>query len=525
MNTTKDYRHPSTNSTDKIDTAHKCYQYCQHENKNEGITRSLSSSKILEHQTMSDEYYLDENDEVTFLLRLRPSPSPPSVRKFRRNSVDVIPIRRVNNATTSVSGVLENTDSCYSANINSPSPLPASSPYGWDIIVEQHHHDGIGNIFRASSPTRSSFVYSPPPPPLPPRSSIQPSAPPAPVEIMKPFGNINNIIEWQSTSSDRPFEQQSQPYLNKQDAYYKPFEEYKNIESLYDLKLNEVSPLGGTTTATNCKRSSIDLIEQQRNSIGTDVTPSYMFTKPISSPKMTPKYKHSGGFNSGSISKLNSAILPISQQSNIMNYGQYNSDTNYDQCGLPALPPRSSAQQQYHNNVPQQHYNIMKPPKSSSPKPIRPPKPFNLMQNSMNNSKQTYQQLMFDETTSSVVEGTNIHNVTSQNNCAMNNNNNNKMIGPNSSNNIQRYVTHDYNYNNVHQVADTTNNKNGIVVGKGVVSSTSAPSVSSGSLLTEETVVTTAVPASLNNIIGVFVFLHYCKKVLNYMPGNSKTSL
>lgn len=57
--------------------------------------------------------------------------------------------------------------------------------------------------------------------------------------------------------------------LIKQDAYYKPFQEYKNIESL--------SPH----------------FNSQRNSL-TDVTQSHLLSRPISSPTMAPKFLHGG---------------------------------------------------------------------------------------------------------------------------------------------------------------------------------------------------------------------------------------
>lgn len=102
-----------------------------------------------QYSNEGEEYYGKgdcDHDEVTFLLRLRPPASPPNVRKYRRDSADLIPLRIDNNA---------------------------SNTCGWDVIVERG--------------------YSPVPPPLPPRS-IQPSAPPAPI-IGKPlFGKHRNRL-------------------------------------------------------------------------------------------------------------------------------------------------------------------------------------------------------------------------------------------------------------------------------------------------------------------------------------------
>lgn len=72
----------------------------------------------------------ETEDEVTFLLRLRPTTSPPARR--RRHSVDCRPVSQTSRGDS-----------------------------GWDVVIQRHD---------VTSPS------SPPPPPLPPR--VQPSAPP-----------------------------------------------------------------------------------------------------------------------------------------------------------------------------------------------------------------------------------------------------------------------------------------------------------------------------------------------------------
>lgn len=266
-----------------------------------------------------------EDDEITFLLRLKPSPTPP-VRK-RRSSLNC----RTNG----------NIQSC---NLSS----------GWDVIIEKQER---------SSPT---------PPPLPPR--LQPSAPP------------EEIIERCSWSS-RPYDAQV-PY-NLNEFYNKHYSAFSSsqpnlryLDSSYNRDSNLISINSEFSAFTPVTQLPPRPFQHQVHYFHSEEKPNI-----VNSDFITHSYINSANnFNRSSISAFNKELNFAQRESvcepYIMTLPNFEPNaSNVQNSDIDLITSSEAIQQRFHNATKQPSSLLL----SSSQKPPKP-LPRNTLRKNVNTS-------------------------------------------------------------------------------------------------------------------------------------------